>query len=264
MLCGALGAFAMTVWTGNPWLGALAGAAAGGLIALIHAYLVIHRKSNQLATGLSVMFLGMGVTAFFGRSFVNKSIVGFNVIPIPYLSKIPFLGSVFFNHDPLTYISYLLAPLLWLFLFHTRWGVILRATGEKDEVVFAYGVSPVLVRYIAVFTGGFFAGIGGAQLSIAFTHTWVENMTQGRGIVAVALVIFSSWKPFRAVIGAYLFGGFQELQIALQENGTAISPYLLFMTPYVLTLVALFIIERRQRSTIPEALSKVFGHAGDG
>ena len=258
MLAGALGAFAGTVWTGSPWIGALCGGVCGALVALIHAFLVISRGANQLASGLAVMFFGMGVTAFFGRSFVNKQIVGLEPMPIPGLSQIPFVGRVLFEHDALTYLSFALVPLLWLFLFRTRWGVILRATGEREEVVFAYGVSPNLVRYLAVAAGGFLAGLGGAQLSIAYTSTWVENMTQGRGSVAVALVIFASWLPQRAMLGAYLFGGAQALQLILQQGEVAISPFLLFMAPYVLTLLALFVVERRQRSQIPEELRKVF------
>lgn len=264
MLSGALGAYAVTVWTGNPWLGALAGGISGAAIAFVHAFLVITRNANQLATGLAIMFFGMGVTAFFGRTFVNKQITGLNPVPIPLLSDIPYVGDILFRHDMLTYISFLLVPLLSYLLFRTRLGVVLRATGEKDEVVFAYGMRPQTIRYLAVVAGGFLSGVGGAQLSIAYTHTWVENMTQGRGVIAVALVIFASWLPLRAMFGAYLFGGAQALQLALQQGGYDVSPFLLFMLPYVLTLVALFVVERRKRSMIPEGLAKVFVGSGGG
>lgn len=262
MLSGALGAFAATAWTGNPWLGILVGGLCGAAMSLIHAFLVITRNANQLASGLTVMFFGIGITAFFGRSLVSKQINGFEPIAIPGLSKIPVLGPILFHHDILTYLSYFLAPLIWLVLYKTRWGVILRATGEKAEVVYAYGFTPQLIRYLAVLAGGFLAGLGGAQLSTAFTHTWVENMTQGRGIIAVALVIFASWLPYRAMLGAYLFGGAQALQLIVQQSGLPISPFLLFMTPYVLTLAAMYIVERKQRSLMPEGLSKVFTGAG--
>jgi simple sugar transport system permease protein len=258
MLAGALGAFAATVYTGNPWLGILIGGLCGAAMSLIHAFLVITRNANQLASGLTVMFFGIGITAFFGRSLVSKQINGFEPLAIPGLSKIPILGPILFHHDILTYLSFILAPLIWLLLYRTRWGVILRATGEKEEVVYAYGVNPKFIRYLAVLAGGFLAGLGGAQLSTAFTHTWVENMTQGRGIIAVALVIFASWLPYRAMLGAYLFGGAQALQLVVQQSGVPISPFLLFMTPYVLTLVAMYIVERKQRSLMPEGLSKVF------
>jgi simple sugar transport system permease protein len=262
MLAGALGAFAATVYTGNPWLGILIGGLCGSAMSLIHAFLVITRKANQLASGLTVMFFGIGITAFFGRSLVSKQINGFEPLAIPGLSKIPILGPILFHHDILTYLSFILAPLIWLLLYRTRWGVILRATGEKEEVVYAYGVNPNFIRYLAVLAGGFLAGLGGAQLSTAFTHTWVENMTQGRGIIAVALVIFASWLPYRAMLGAYLFGGAQALQLVVQQSGVPISPFLLFMTPYVLTMVAMYIVERKQRSLMPEGLSKVFTGAG--
>lgn len=264
MLAGALGGFATTVWTGNPWLGALAGGLCGMLLSLIHACLVLDRGANQLASGLTLMFFGIGVTAFLGRSFVSEQIVGFNPVPIPVLSDIPVLGEVLFNHDPLTYLSMLLVPALWFVLFRTRIGIILRAAGEREEVLFAYGVNPRLVRYAAVLAGGFLAGIGGAQLSVAYTHSWVENMTAGRGVVAVAMVIFAAWRPFRAMLGAYLFGAAQALQLTVQQQGLPISPYFLFMAPYVLTLAALLIVERRKRSSVPEGLSRVFAADADG
>lgn len=264
MLAGALGAYAMTVWTGNPWLGALAGGICGGALALVHAFLVITRGANQLATGLAIMFFGMGLTAFLGRTFVNKPITGLDPVPIPLLADIPFAGKILFRHDMLTYISFLLVPLLAFVLFRTRLGVVLRATGEKEEVVFAYGMRPQTIRYLAVTAGGFLSGVGGAQLAIAYTHTWVENMTAGRGVIAVALVIFASWLPLRAMFGAYLFGGAQALQLALQQGGYDVSPFLLFMLPYVLTLAALFVVERRQRSKIPEGLGNVFVGSGGG
>ncbi|QMV42173.1 ABC transporter permease [Cohnella cholangitidis] len=264
MLGGALGGFAVTVWTGNPWLGALAGGLCGLLIASIHAFLVLSRGANQLATGLTIMFFGMGVTAFFGRDFVSQQIVGFNPVAIPVLSDIPFLGPILFNHDPLTYLSILLVPLLWYVIFRTRIGIMLRTAGEREEVLFASGINPKLVRYLAVLAGGFLAGIGGAQLSVAYTHSWVENMTAGRGVVAVALVIFASWKPARAMLGAYLFGAAQALQLTVQQQGLAISPFFLFMVPYLLTLLALLIVERRKKSQTPEALGRVFAGEASG
>jgi simple sugar transport system permease protein len=258
MLAGAFAGFATTVWTGSPWLGAFAGGIGGMLLALLHAYLVISRGANQLATGLTLMFLGMGLTSFFGRKFVSESIVGFNPVPIPLLSDLPFVGPILFNHDPLTYVSFALVPLIGFLLFRTRLGVIIRASGEREDVLFASGMNPKLVRYGAVVTGGFLAGLGGAQLSIAYTHSWVENMTAGRGIVAVALVIFAAWKPLRAAIGAWLFGAAQALQLTVQQQGYPISPYFLFMAPYLITLIALLAVEYRKRSRIPEGLGKVF------
>ena len=259
MLNGALSAFAVTAWTGNPWYGVLCGGISGALGACLHAFLVITRNANQLASGLTIMFFCQGITAYFGTSYVARQISGFEPIEIPFLSDIPIIGSILFHHDILTYLSMLLVPLIWVFLFLTKWGVILRATGDREEVVFASGRSPKLIRYVAVIVGGFLAGVGGAQLSTAFSHTWMEYMIQGRGFIAVILVIFASWLPERAMLGAYLFGGSQALIVSLQGRGYDVSSFLLFMIPYVLTLVVLLMVERRKWSPMPEALKKVFG-----
>jgi simple sugar transport system permease protein len=142
-------------------------------------------------------------------------------------------------------------------MFKTRFGILLRGTGESEKVVFAYGVNPVLFRCAGVMAGGALAGIGGAQLSIAFTHTWIEGITNGRGIIAVALVILASWNPIKAYIGAYVFGGAQALQLILQRMGYNISPFLLLMLPYVLTLAALFVMSKQKRQVMPEELKKI-------
>lgn len=259
MLIGAFMAFAVTACTGNPYLGVFCGGIAGCLLALLHACLVIYCKANQLASGLAIMFFSQGLTAYFGKNFVNRQITGFEPITIPFFSDIPIIGPILFGHDILTYLSVLIVPIIWVFLFSTRWGVALRATGERDEVVFAYGKKPSNIRYTGVTLGGFLSGVGGAQLSIAFTHTWSENMTYGRGLIAVALVIFASWLPGRAMLGAYLFGGAQALLLSLQGRGFNVSPFLLFMIPYLLTLLVLFIVERKQWSSMPEGLKQVFG-----
>ena len=257
MVMGALGAYAAAAQTGSPALGVLAGMLLGGLLALIHAYLVIGRKANQLATGLTIMFLGLGITAFFGRNYVSASIEsGLQAIPIPLLSQVPVIGGLF-NQDFLTYISYLMGPALWFLLFKTRFGMMLRGTGENEEVVYAYGISPKKMRYTGVVLGGVLAGLGGAQLSIAYTKTWIEGMTNGRGVIAVALVILATWQPMKAYIGAYIFGGAQALQLILQQQGYEVSPFLLLMLPYVLTLIALFIVSRRKRQVMPEELKKI-------
>ncbi len=257
MIMGALGAYAVTAQTGSPLLGVLAGMLMGGLLALIHAYLVISRGANQLATGLTIMFLGLGITAFFGRSYVSASIEGgLRSIPIPLLSEIPVIGGLF-NQDILTYLSYLMGPALWLLLFKTRFGMMLRGTGENEDVVYVYGINPRKMRYIGVVIGGVLAGLGGAQLSIAYTKTWIEGMTNGRGVIAVALVILATWQPLKAYIGAYIFGGAQALQLILQQQGYDVSPFLLLMLPYVLTLIALFVVSKRKRQVMPAELKKI-------
>lgn len=263
MLAGALAAFAATVYTGNPYAGVLAGAAAGAIFALLHAWLVISRNANQLVSGLVVMILAQGVTAFFGRTFVDKQIVGLNTQHIPILSDLPFVGPVFFQHDVLTYLSVPLAVALWYGFYRTKWGLVLRAVGERDDVAYASGYSPDRVRYAAVMLGGLLAGIGGAQLSVAYTLNWVEEMTQGRGLVAVALVIFAAWSPLRAILGCYLFGGATALQLALQARGIPVSPFFLSMVPYLLTLLVLLLVAQKQRYAMPEGLRAVFEGKGD-
>ena len=261
MLVGALAGFAITAGTGSALLGVIAGALAGLLLSLVFGYLAIQRRANQLATGLAVLTLGNGITAFFGRSFVNQQIHGINPLHIPILSDIPFVGAAFFQQDIMAYLAGIMAVVLWLFLYRTRWGLVLRATGERDEVAYAGGYSPNRVRWAAVAFGGLMAGVGGAYLSVAYTLNWIEGMTAGRGVVAVALVIFASWSPLQAVFASYLFGGAQALQLSLQADGVDASPFLLSMVPYLLTLAVLLVVGRWRRNVMPEGLKAVFGSA---
>lgn len=258
MLCGAFAAFAVAAETGSAALGVLAGLVAGALLALLHAFVVIDRKANQLAAGLAITFLGLGLTAALGTSFVDRRIDGLGQAPIPLLSDIPFFGDVLFSHDVLTYLALLLAPLLWWFLFRTRPGLLLRAAGEDPEVVRAYGHSPRRIRYYATVAGGALAGLGGAQLVLAFTLNWVENATAGRGFVACALVIFAAWKPMRAMLGAFVFGGAVALQLQLQARGIDVSSFVLEMAPYVLTLLVLAVASLRGGQRMPAGLRAVF------
>lgn len=258
MLAGALTAYIVGVESGNVWVGAAAGAVAGAALALIHAFMVLSRGANQIATGLVVTFLGIGLTALFGQDYVGVGVNGFSATPIPVLSDIPFIGHVLFDHDPLTYLSLMAAPAIWWLLFRTRSGLRLRAAGERPEVLEAHGGSPTLVRYLAVVSGGALAGLGGAQLSTAFTRDWSEGMTVGRGFVAVALVIFAAWNPLRAIGAAYLFSGAIALQLQLQARGWELSPYLLQAAPYLLVIAILAVLSRRRAHQGPEALARVF------
>ncbi|HEX9999243.1 MAG TPA: ABC transporter permease [Actinoplanes sp.] len=258
MLAGALTAYAVTAETGSPWAGVVAGALAGGLLAAVHAFMVLSRGANQLATGLVVLFLGGGLTAMFGATYVGKAIEPFRPWPIPLLSDIPVVGPVLFSHDPLVYLSYLLAPAMWWLLFRSRWGLILRGAGETPAALAAYGHSPLLVRYLAVIGGGLLAGVGGAHLSTAYANAWFENMTAGRGFIAVALVIFAAWHPLRAVGGAYLFGAALALSPALQARGYGFNQFALDALPYLVTIAALIVLGRRRVNAAPEALSRVF------
>ena len=262
MIMGACFGFKVAADTGSLWLAVPAAALAGGLLSLIHAYLVINRGANQLASGLALGFFGLGLTALVGRPYVSQNITGLNAVPIPLLSDIPLLGPILFQHDLLTYLGYLLGPLIWLFLYRTRWGLSLRAVGENPAVAFSTGRNPALIQYGAVFFGGMMSGLGGAQLSLALTQTWVEGMTSGYGFIAVALVIFAMWQPLRAILGAFMFGGAVALQFQLQSMGVQIPPYFLLMLPYLLTLAIMLIWGRKNRYAAPAGLATVFQRAG--
>lgn len=257
LLMGACFGFLTTSETGSAGLGALAGMAAGGLLACVQAGLVIFRDTNQLATGLALTLFAGGATAYVGRDYVDSIIDGFNPIAIPGLADIPVLGEALFRQDILAYISYALGPLIWFVLQYTRWGLSLRAVGENVAVAFAAGRNPAMLQLTAIILGGALAGLGGAQLSVGFTHTWSEGMTAGRGFIAVALVIFGLWSPLRGMAGAFLFGGAVGLQLQLQALGAPVSPFLLDMLPYLLTLGVLAIWTGAADRAMPEGLKGI-------
>jgi ABC-type uncharacterized transport system permease subunit len=261
MLVGALGGYAVAVETGSPWLGLLAGAAAGGLLALVHAIVVIWRRADQFATGLTLMFLGLGLTSLFGAAYVGAAAPGFAPVPLPLLGDLPVVGEILFQHDPVTYLSFLAAPLLWWMLRGTRTGLLLRTSGERAEVLHVHGHRPGLVRGLAVMAGGALAGLGGAQLSTAYAHAWFEGMTAGRGFIAVALVIFAAWRPLWVMAGSYLFGAALALAPALQARGHALNQFALDALPFVITLVILAVLGRRTLRAAPEELRRVFESA---
>ncbi|HEY4331338.1 MAG TPA: ABC transporter permease, partial [Ilumatobacteraceae bacterium] len=258
MLMGALAAYAVASRTGHPWLGVLGAAIAGGALALVHAYFVLSRGANQLATGLVVLFLGLGLTSMFGVSYVNAQAPSFREVNVPLLSHIPFVGGIMFKQDPLVYLSYLVVPALWWVIFRSRWGVLLRAAGERSEVLTTHGHGVKPIQYLAVVVGGAFGGVGGAHISIAISNSWFEDMTQGRGFVAVAVVMFAARQPFKVAAGAYLFGAALALSPALQTRGHNFNQYALDSIPYVVTILVLILLGRRQSNQVPEGLSKVF------
>ena len=261
MVCGAMAAYAVGIETGNPWIGVAAGIVAGALLSAVHAFLVLRRGANQIAVGLVVTFLGLGLTALFGQDYVGQGVVPLEPVAIPGLSELPFVGTILFEHDVLTYLSLIAAVGLWYWVFRTRSGMKLRAAGERPDVLHTFGDSPTMIRYGAVLVGGALAGLGGAQLSTAFTLNWSEGMTVGRGFVAVGLVIFAAWNPLKAIAGAYLFSGAIALQLQLQAEGSDISRYLLQALPYLVVIGVLAILSRRRADAAPEALSRVFEHS---
>jgi ABC-type uncharacterized transport system permease subunit len=258
MLMGAVSGVMVTVVTGSPWLGVLAAAVVGALFHLILAYLVVSRGANQLATGLALGFFGIGLSALIGRPYVGQQVNGLPDLPIPFLADLPVVGRILFQHDMLTYAVVPIALLLTWVLRQTRWGLSLRAVGEDRTVAFAAGLKPTLLQYQAVCLGGMLAALGGAQLALAFTGVWAEQMTAGRGFIAVALVIFAGWHPLRAVAAALLFGGALALQLQLQARGAPISPFLLDMIPYLLTLGVLLFMRGKHRHAMPAGLQTVF------
>ena len=262
MLAGALAAFAAGAVTGNAWLGVLVGMAAGSLCGLLHAWLVVRRKADQLASGLVVWFLALGVTSVFGTGFIQRSVTPLGHIKIPLLGSIPWVGPILFNHDGLVYVGYLLVGAIWFVLYRTQLGLTLRATGERPAVVAAAGGSPGLVQMAAVAVGAALAGMGGAQLSVGYADSWTNNMTNGYGFVAVAVVLFAAWRPGRVLAGAYLFGIALAAAPVLQAHGVGVNQYLLDALPYVITLVALVVVARTGNSQAPEALSRALTNSG--
>ncbi len=264
MLLGALGAYMVAADTGNPWLGALVGGLVGAVLSLLHALLVVWRGANQFASGLTMLFLALGLTSLFGAAYVGRTITPFEVWPVPVLSDIPILGPILFQQDALVYLSYLAVPVVWFVLFRTRVGLLIRTAGERTDALLVNGYDVRTVRIAAVTAGGFLAGVGGAHLSIAYTNSWFENMVAGRGFIAVALVIFASWSPWRVLGGAYLFGAALALGPALQARGVAVNQFALHVIPFVLTLVVLAVLGRRTISAAPAELKRVFENAPPG
>ena len=262
MLGGALTAYIVAAETGNPWFAVLCGALAGAVLSLAHAILVVLRGANQFASGLVLLFLALGLTSLFGARYVGRSITPLETYDVPFLSDIPFFGTILFTHDPLVYVSYAVVPIVFLVLFRTRIGLLIRTAGERSEALTVHGVNVKAMRVLAVTAGGFLAGIGGAHLSIAYTNSWFENMVAGRGFIAVALVIFASWNPFKVLGGAYLFGSALAISPVLQANGIGdFNQFALHVIPFVLTLVVLAALGRRTISAAPAELKRVFENA---
>jgi ABC-type uncharacterized transport system permease subunit len=243
MLIGAAVGFAVTALIGDPSVGVAAAALAGLAANLLFGYVVIGRHANQLAAGLTLLFFGLGASALVGRPFIGAIVAG-----------LPRRG----GFDALVWLALPTALLLWGLLFRTRWGLALRAVGEDPAAAFAAGRAPARVQYQALALGGLLGGIGGAHLSLAVTLTWDEGMTAGRGFIAIALVIFAQWNPLWTVAGALVFGGAESLQLQLQARGIAVSPFLMTMMPYLLTLLVLMFWGWSRRSVAPAALGRSF------
>ena len=259
MLMGAVTAFATAYHTKSLGLALLLAVVVGGLLATLHAFLSVTMRAQQVVSGLSLTLFGSGLASFLGQRLGPEggSLAGligpkFSPLVIPGLSRIPVLGALF-AQDILTYAVYLLVPVAWYYLYHTRPGLSLRAVGENPQTADAMGLNVARIRYTYTILGGVLAGLGGAHLSLAYTPGWAENITGGRGWIVIALVIFAMWNPARAVLGAILFGGINAVQFRLQAAGTAIPAAYLNMLPYLATIVVLVVM------TWWEALSKRIG-----
>jgi len=255
MSISALAAFWVSLATGSPWLGFMAGGLAGMAFGGLHAFVCVSCLGNQVVSGLALTILGLGLTHYLGVPYVGLAAPGFDPFDFPLLSQVPVLGDIFFRHDMLVYVSFVLPLLFWFFFRRTSLGLHVTATGEMPAAAAAVGLKPVRLRYFAVMAGGFLIGLGGAYLSLAYTHLWTNGLSGGRGWIAVALVIFAFWRPGRAVAGAYLFGGVMAFQLRLQAIGTNLPSSLLLMLPYLLTILVLILSAwRGRRIDAPAAL----------
>lgn len=250
MLIGALTGFWTASVTGNPALAIAAAFVVGVAVSTIHAFLCVSLGANQVVSGLALTMFGTGVSSLLGQEMIGETIEGLRAVPVPFLSEIPVIGKILFHQDVLVYASYFLVVFIAWFLYVTRAGLNLKAVGDDPHVVESVGLNPVRLRYFYTLIGGGLAAIGGAYLSVVYTKMWGDQMSAGRGWIAVALVIFAVWHPMRAVLGAYLFGGVGALQLRIQAAGTSIPAPLLLMLPYLFTIFVLLVISMRKKRGI--------------
>jgi len=261
MLVAAVAGFAMAFATGSDVLGFVTAALAGAALAALFGILVIFLNTNQYATGLALSLFGYGLSAFLGVSMVGRTLSARENYEVPVLADLPFVGPAFFSHHPMVYVAIGLTIAIAWFLYRTRAGLLLRAIGENPEPAHALGYPVRLIRLAAVCVGGALCGLAGAYVSLVTAPLWVEGLTAGRGWIALALTVFATWRPARALLGAYLFGGVTVLQMNLQAGGVQISSHLLTMLPYLATIIVLALISRNVafiRLNMPASLGKPF------
>ena len=247
ILVGAVCGFIAAYTSQSMGLGVLAAVLGGILVSLVFAFIALTLISNQVATGLALTIFGTGLSAFMGAGYVGQSLTGLAPLEIPYLHQIPFIGKALFAQDALVYFAFIIFAAIFAIMRYTRLGLIIRAVGENPEVAHALGYNVLLVRYCAVIFGGAMAGLAGAYLSLAYTPMWSEGIAAGRGWIALALVVFASWRVERILLGAWLFGFASILHLLLQGYGYEISPNLLAMLPYVVTILVLVMMMRRKQ-----------------
>jgi simple sugar transport system permease protein len=261
MVMGTIGGFGAAYLTGNPWIGLFAGIALGALFSLLFAVMTLSLATNQVATGLSLTILGLGLSGMMGTNFVGLPGERLPNLYIPVLTDIPVIGRLLFGQDPIFYMSIVLVIAVAWFLFRTRTGLTLRSIGDSHTSAHALGIQVIRYRYLAVVFGGACAGLAGAHLSLVYTPQWVENMTAGRGWIALALVVFASWRPLRVLAGAYIFGAVWIGQLHAQAFGIPVPSQFLSSLPYLATIVVLVLISRNKRLTMmntPASLGQPF------
>ena len=261
MVMGAVGAFTAAHATGSPWIGMVAGLVTGAAFSLLFGFLTLTLVANQVATGLALTILGQGLSAMIGEGLVGKPGVKMPSLDIPVLSDIPVIGPLLFDQDIFFYLSIAIVAGVSWFLFKTRRGLVLRSVGDNHSSAHALGINVIGIRYLAVMFGGACAGLAGAQLSLVYTPQWSENMAAGRGWIALALVVFASWRPWGVLVGGYLFGAVTIGQLHAQAFGIAIPSQFLSALPYVVTVLVLVIISQNRRMTLintPASLGKSF------
>ncbi|HET6220726.1 MAG TPA: ABC transporter permease [Dongiaceae bacterium] len=265
MLVGAIVGFATAVTTGSPTLGILAAILAGAAMSLIFAVLTLSLLANQVATGLALTIFGTGLSALMGSGYVGIGVQPLPRLDLPGLTDLPVVGPILFGQDALVYASFLLLGATWFFLYRMHAGLVLRSVGDSHEAAHAIGYRVIGVRYLATLFGGAMSGLGGAYMSLAYSPAWSEGMTAGRGWIAVALVVFATWRPARLLLGAYLFGGITILQLYIQAWGWQIPSQFLTMLPYLATILVLVLISAdraRIRLNAPACLARPFFAAG--
>ena len=263
MSVGAVTAFVMAFTFESTLLGVVSGIVAGALLSLIFAFITVHLMANQVATGLAVAIFGVGLAAFLGKPFEAKVVPSVKPIEIPFLSDIPVIGPALFSQQWIVYLTWVLfAAVVW-FLAQTRGGLVLKAVGESPDAANAIGIDVIRVRYLAILFGGAMAGLGGAFLSLFHTPMWAEGMIAGKGWIALALVVFATWRAWRVLLGAYLFGGVMISQLFVQSSPMPIKIPAQFLSalPYIATIVVLVLISRNVkmiRLNSPASLGKPF------
>jgi general nucleoside transport system permease protein len=261
MIMGAICGFVTAVETGSPFLGFIGGALGAMALSLIFAFLTQVLQANQVATGLALTLFGLGLSSLIGQGYVGIKPPATAIVPFGPLADIPVLGRILFNHDPVVYLSIALVAGVWTVLKFSRTGLVIRAVGESHDAAHALGYKVTRIRILAILFGGAMAGLGGAYVSLVRVPQWTDGITAGAGWIALAIVVFASWKPWRILIGAYLFGGITVLQLNLQAAGARIPVEYLSMSPYLITILVLVIMSSgkgRASLNAPAALGQNF------